>query len=137
MQIELINYGGRAPERAHYNDAGADVFANTAQGLIIPPHTIKKVPLGFGLKLPDGFVGYVVPRSGMSSNKGITAEVVPIDSGYTGEVHAILYNANDTPYTVNPGDKIAQLVIHPVILADFTYDKRETRGNHGFGSTGN
>lgn len=140
MKIKLINYSSTelAPQRAHSNDAGADVFANIQNNnkIVIPPHSIRKIPLGFGIELPAGFVAYILPRSGMSANKGITAEVVPIDSGYTGEVHAILYNANRTAYTVFNGDKVAQLVIMPVVIADLTYEEIDNRGDKGFGSTG-
>lgn len=134
MKIKLIDFGGKAPKREHYNDAGADVFASVSH--VIPPHSIAKVPLGFGIELPTGFAAFVVPRSGMSANKGITAELVPIDSGYRGEIHAILYNATDSPYVVSHGDKIAQLVIVPVILASFTYLEQEERGTNAFGSSG-
>jgi len=153
MKIQLIDFGGKEPQRAHYNDAGADVFARvdaknaTGKYLIaekfekeplieILPHTIKKIPLGFGIKLPDGLVAFVVPRSGMSANNGITAEIVPIDSGYTGEIHAIIYNANDRPYYVANGTKIAQLVIMPVLLPTFQLELGDSRGEKGFGSTG-
>lgn len=150
MVIKLIDFGGKQPERAHHNDAGADVFASIRETnfdghddwidklfIEVPPHAIKRIPLGIGLELPDGLVAFVVPRSGMSSNKGITTEVVPIDSGYTGEIHAIVYNATDKPYHIYDGDKIAQLVIVPVILANFTYEDKTVRGDKGFGSTGN
>lgn len=161
MNIKLIDFGGKAPERAHYNDAGADVFAhiciikrvpsgqlgpvgspsNPMQDVVydfidIPPHTIKKIPLGIGLELPDGFVAFVLPRSGMSSNKGITTEVVPVDSGYRGEIHAIVYNANDIVYRISDGDKIAQLVIVPTVIADFTINDSKQRGESAFGSSG-
>lgn len=134
MKIKLIDFGGNAPVRAHYNDAGADVFISV--GTTIDPGSIKKVPLGFGLELPDGFVAFVLPRSGMTSNRGLTAEVVPIDSGYTGEVHAILFNASDSVQVLPRGTKVAQLVVVPTVLAEYTYEKLNDRGNKGFGSTG-
>jgi dUTP pyrophosphatase len=135
MNVKLIMYNGiKLPERNYYNDAGADVFA--AIDCVIEPHSIKKVPLGFGLELPDGFVALVLPRSGMSTNKGITTEAVPIDSGYRGEIHAILYNSNDKAYTVSKGDKIAQLVILPIVLATFHVETKAKRENKGFGSSG-
>lgn len=133
MKIKIIDFGGRQPERAHYNDAGADVFAK--ERTVLWPHTIKKIPLGFGIELPDGTAAFVLARSGKSSNEGITTEVVPIDSGYRGEIHAIVYNANDSKCIIEAGDKIAQLVIFPVIIADFTYEDSEKRGDKGFGST--
>lgn len=145
MKIKLIDFGGKAPHRAHHNDAGADVFANINEtncdswsgvAIDVKPHTIRKIPLGIGLELPDGFVAFILPRSGMTANKGLTAEVVPIDSGYKGEIHAIVYNANDTTARIYNGDKLAQLVIVPVVLADFYTDNLEERGDKGFGSTG-
>lgn len=136
MKIKLIDFGGEHPVRAHYNDAGADVFAHLADFEMIAPNTIKKIPLGIGLELPDGFVAFVVPRSGMSANKGLTTELVPIDSGYRGEIHAIVYNASDSWLKISNKDKIAQLVILPAVLADFYIDEKEERGSNAFGSTG-
>lgn len=139
MKIKLIDFGGKAPERAHYNDAGADVFASlrdwTSQE-VVRAGRVKKIPLGIGLELPDGFVAFILPRSGMSSNKGITTEVVPIDSGYRGEIHAIVYNGSGADYLVRDGDKIAQLVIVPTILADFVKETPDEREDSAFGSTG-
>lgn len=138
MKIKLIEFGGKVPERNHYNDAGSDVFARTSPTaeIVVEPGEIKKIPLGFGLILPDGLVAFVLPRSGMAANKGLTTEVVPIDSGYRGEVHAIVHNTNKEPYPIYNGDKIAQLVIIPVILADFDTKTFEERDMKGFGSSG-
>lgn len=149
MLIKLINFGkdfqATPPMRNHYNDAGADVYAHIESHtcdyyedltIEVLPHTIRKIPLGFGLELPNGFVAFVVPRSGASTTKGITTEMVPIDSGYRGEIHAIVYNANDYPIRIANGDKIAQLVIVPVVLSDFTFDDQRERGDKAFGSSG-
>lgn len=135
MVIKLIDYNGRAPERNHMNDAGADVFAK--EKTLLKAGEITKVPLGFGIHLPNGFVGFVLPRSGMSSNYNLTTEVVPIDSGYTGEIHAIMYNANKEDVVVKQGTKVAQLVIVPTVLASFTYQDLDERGTKGFGSSDN
>ncbi len=138
MKIKLIDFGGTPPQRAHFNDAGADVFASIKEGeeLILPPHKVTKVPLGIGIELPDGFVAFVAPRSGLSSKHGLTTELVPIDSGYRGEIHAIVYNASDKHVAIKDGYKIAQLVIVPTILATFQYEEEKQRGTSGFGSTG-
>lgn len=134
MKIKLINFGGKAPVRAHYNDAGADVFVK--EETILKPHSITKIPLGIGLELPDGFVAFILPRSGMASKNGITTEVVPIDSGYKGEIHAIAYNANNREVIIGKDIRIGQLVIVPTILAEFSFDTGKERGTNGFGSTG-
>lgn len=133
MKIQLIDFGGRSPERAHVNDAGADVFS--PKGMIIEPGQICRIALGFGLRIPDGYAGYIFPRSGLSS-QGIVCELPPIDSGYTGEIHAIISNVGKENYEIKAGDKIGQLVIMPVLIPEFTFEKWKERGADAFGSTG-
>lgn len=136
MKIEVIKFDNyKAPDRAHYNDSGADVFA--AKDIIIPAGKVAKIPTGMGIKLPDGYDAIIHCKSGLSTNKGIIAANAPIDAGYTGEIHAILYNTNDVDYAVEQGTKIGQLVIRPVIYAEFVDSlNKEGRGSNGFGSTG-
>ena len=133
MKIQLIDFGGKSPERAHANDAGADVFSPRNE--VICPGQICRMPLGFGLRIPDGFAGYIFPRSGLSS-QGIVCERPPIDSGYTGEVHAIISNVSKKEYEIKAGDKIGQLVIMPVLIPEFTFEEWKERGTGAFGSTG-
>lgn len=133
MKIKLIDFGGPAPSRKHYNDAGADV--TSPKDYIIGPHTSRKIPLGFGLEIPDGYTGFIFPRSGLCS-KGISCELSPIDSGYRGEVHAIITNHNDYEIKFLADDRIGQLVILPVVLPDFVKALGKERGTGAFGSTG-
>lgn len=134
MKVKVIDFGyENLPHRAHANDAGADVYSTI--DAVIAPNTVAKIPLGFGLEIPDGYAGFIFPRSGMTA-KGITAELPPIDSGYRGEVHAILTNNSRDHYTVNKGDRVGQLVIVPVIIADFITEDITQRGDGAFGSTG-
>jgi dUTP pyrophosphatase len=136
MKIKIIDYGiteDKLPFRAHYNDAGADVFATTNYN-IQPGETIK-IPLGFGLELPDGYAGFIFPRSGLSS-KGIVCELPPIDSGYTGEIHAIVSNVSKRDYYVMRGDRIGQLVVTPIVIAEFVKITGDNRDNTAFGSSG-
>lgn len=136
MKIEIIDYGlpyDRLPFRAHYNDAGADVFVH--KDLIISPGKVATLPLGFGLKLPDGYAGFIFPRSGLSK-KGVVCELPPIDSGYTGEIHAIISNVGSEPYMIKNGDRIGQLVIMPVVAADFVTDLGTARNDTAFGASG-
>ena len=134
MKVRIIKFreNVKLPFRAHYNDAGADVYA--LEYTEIEPHTTVKLPLGFGIELPDGFQCNVYPRSGLSS-KGIISQIPPIDSGYTGEIHAIITNTTDKLYIINKDDKIAQLVVTPILLVDFVESLGEERGANGFGST--
>ena len=134
MKIKLIEFERfRQPTRAHYNDAGADVYCK--EKTFIWPHETKKIPLGFGVEIPNGFMGLVLPRSGLSS-KGIFTQAAPIDSGYRGEIHAITTNTNNQKYKINEGDRIGQLVIIPIVLADFVTRDLNSREDKGFGSTG-
>lgn len=133
MKIKLLNFGGIKPDRAHYNDAGADVFS--LEDYVINPRETLKVPLGIGLEIPDGYVGFICPKSGLSS-RGLVSELSPIDSGYRGEVHVILHNQSDEKIMINKNKKIGQVVILPVVLAEFSENLDNSRGTGAFGSTG-
>lgn len=138
MKIKVIDFGYDAlPYRAHENDAGADVHVcmHDTDLREIPAHQSMRIPLGMGLVLPDGFAAYVLPRSGLAS-KGIVCEVPPIDSGYRGEIHAIVTNCTNETFTIANGDRIGQLVIMPVVIAEYIAYDIEQRGDKGFGSTG-
>ena len=138
MKIKVIDFGyEKLPFRAHENDAGADVHVclHDAKTLTLGPHVSTKIPLGMGLVLPDGYAAFVYPRSGLAS-KGITCELPPIDSGYRGEIHAIVTNCSDSVVTINNGDRIGQLVVTPVVIAQFITDEIKERGTGAFGSTG-
>lgn len=134
MKIKIIDYGYESkPFRAHENDAGADVYLK--EDVVLPGNTTVKIPLGFGLQLPDGYAAYIYPRSGLAS-KGIVCELPPIDSGYTGEIHAIVTNNTEVRVKLLKGERIGQLVIMPIIIADFITEDIKERGANGFGSTG-
>jgi len=134
MKIKLIDFGYKqAPYRAHENDAGADIYSPIQK--LVKPNTTEAIPLGFGLELPDGFMGCIYPRSGLAT-KGIVCELPPIDSGYRGEIHAIVSNISTTPFVIDIGDRVGQLVITPVILADFVTEDIRQRGAGAFASTG-
>lgn len=132
IKVRLLD-GGAMPARQHYNDAGADVY--TTVGVTLKPHETRRIPLGFSLELPDGFMACVFPRSGKSC-EGLVCELPPIDSGYTDEVCAVVTNLTDKLQKVVGGTRIGQLVVMPVALADFVEDLGDERGDNGFGSTG-
>ncbi|MBQ9680600.1 MAG: deoxyuridine 5'-triphosphate nucleotidohydrolase [Ruminococcus sp.] len=136
MKIRLLDFGvpeDRRPFRPHDNDAGADVYM--PYECTVKPGEIIKIPLGFGIEVPDGFAGYVFPRSSMAV-KGLVCELPPVDSGYRGEIHAIISNVSNKEHTIRKDDRIGQLVIMPVIIADFVSEHGSQRGLGGFGSTG-
>lgn len=133
MKIKIIDYGGKMPERAHYNDSGADCFC--ARDVIIFPGQVIKIPTGVGVNLPDGYDLVVQCKSGLSS-KGIWAANAPVDAGYTGEIHAILCNLGEYPVKISAGEKIGQFVVRPVVYAEFVNELGNERKDSGFGSTG-
>ncbi len=134
MKIKVIKFDNyKEPDRAHYNDSGADVFA--AETVTLWPHETKKVPTGVGVELPDGYDIVVHCKSGLSS-KGIFAANAPVDSGYRGEIHAILCNTTNDKIQIKAGEKIGQLVVRPVIYAEFVDELGEERKDGAFGSTG-
>lgn len=130
----------RLPERAHPGDAGFDLHATEA--VTVPSGDRATVPCGFALALPEGTAGLVLPRSGLALRSGVTVLNAPglIDSGYRGEVIAILVNHDpDEAFTVSPGDRIAQLVIvdlPAVAFVEVAELPESQRGEGGFGSTG-
>ena len=131
---------GEVPTYAHPGDAGADITA--AAAVTLAPGERALVKSGLSIALPHGFVAYVVPRSGLALHHGITLVNSPgtIDAGYRGEIGVIMLNTDrDKSFQIEAGDRIAQLVIHPVVRAEFIPVAQlpgTHRGSGGFGSTG-
>ena len=148
MKIKLSKFKDDLimPVRAHYNDAGIDCFAqedfilqtretkNTFR-YIDDVQYIRMIPLGFGLIVPDGYQAVIKPRSSMNA-KGIITQIGTIDSGYRGEIKAIFINESLDTHFFKKGDKICQIVIEPVVLAEPVLELGDERGEGGFGSTG-
>ncbi|NLM49464.1 MAG: dUTP diphosphatase [Clostridiaceae bacterium] len=121
--------------------AGMDLSACIDSPLTIYPRQRVKVPCGIALAIPKGYVGLIYARSGLGANHGITLPncVGVIDSDYRGEIMCALTNIGDEPYTINPGDRICQIVFTPIAKANLikTDDLDDTgRSSGGFGSTG-
>jgi dUTP diphosphatase len=128
------------PTRAHEGDAGLDLYAYEAAH--IGPGERWSVGTGIALEIPEGHAGLVLPRSGLAREHGIALVNAPglIDSGYRGEVRVLLLNTDPADiFRVEPGDRIAQLVIAPIALAEPIETAALTesaRGDGGFGSSG-
>jgi dUTP pyrophosphatase len=138
VEIEILE-GGIVPRYATYGDAGADLVAS--EGGHVPGRGHVLIKTGIKIAIPYGYVGLVHPRSGLALKKGITVLNAPgtIDAGYRGEVGVILQNTTDLDVYVEPGERIAQLVIQKVETAEFKIVDALTesdRGEGGFGSTG-
>jgi len=129
-----------APSYAHPGDAGADLCSSEAATLA--PGERKTIGTGVSIALPDGFAAFVVPRSGLAARHGITIVNSPgtVDAGYRGEIRVTLLNTDtDVPYDIAAGDRIAQIVVMPVVRARFIPVgelPESERGTRGFGSTG-
>ena len=127
------------PAYAHASDAGMDV--RSVRELVIPPGGRALVPTGLVVNLPAGYEAQVRPRSGLALKAGVTVLNSPgtIDAGYRGEIGVILANFGQDDFKVNVGDRIAQLVIAPVlqpVVVEATEVDSTDRGAGGFGSTG-
>jgi len=121
--------------------SGADLVAALERPLVLEPGQRVAVPTGLVLEIPRGFEGQVRPRSGLALRHGLTVANAPgtIDADYRGELKVLLVNLGSEPVTVTRGERIAQLVIAPVVRAGFhEVDSLGTtpRGSGGFGSTG-
>ncbi len=121
--------------------AGADVCAAVAMPIVLPPGERALIPAGFALEIPEGYEVQVRPRSGLALRAGVTLLNSPgtIDSDYRGPVGVLLANFGREPFTVQRGDRIAQLIVAPVARAVFAECDAfigSTRGHGGFGSTG-
>lgn len=124
------------PMRAHDTDAGADL--RSPIGAVVPARGSSVIDTGVHIQLPHGYVGMLKSKSGLNVKYDITSEGV-IDEGYTGPIKVKLYNNSYSPYFIDRGDKITQLVIVPCEYVSFELveglDDSE-RGGNGFGSTG-
>jgi dUTP pyrophosphatase len=128
------------PTRAHDGDAGLDLYA--CEAAHIGPGERWSVGTGVAVEIPEGHAGLVLPRSGLAKKHGIALVNAPglIDSGYRGELRVLLLNTDPADiFRVEPGDRIAQLVISPVVVAEpveTTALADSVRGDGGFGSSG-
>lgn len=142
VKIEVINKGRQPlPAYATAQSAGMDLRANIPESLTLQPLERRLIPTGLHIALPEGYEAQVRPRSGLALKHGITVLNSPgtIDSDYRGELMVLLINLSQDPFTVNDGERIAQLVIarheQAVLTAVEVLDKTE-RGAGGYGHTG-
>ena len=139
LSFKRIRPAAQLPRYAHASDAGMDV--QSAESLVIPAKARALVPTGLVANIPPGYEIQVRPRSGLAFKKGVTVLNAPgtIDAGYRGEIGVLLVNLGDEPFEITAGDRIAQLVVAPVLQPEIVEasDVDETdRGVAGFGSTG-
>ena len=138
MKIKVLNKNC-VPYRAHEWDAGLDVKAT--EDCVIMPGESKQIGLGVCVEIPNGYVGLLCPRSGLSVRTMLRPSITVgvIDAGYTGEIHQPLTNHGTEKMVIHEGDRIGQLVIVPCLTPklEFVDELEDTeRGSGAFGSTG-
>ena len=141
MELKVtLDTGSFLPERAHRDDAGADL--RTPMRTVVRRHDSAVIDTGVHIDIPSGYAGFLKSKSGLNVNHGIISDGT-IDAGYTGSIKAKIYNLSDEDYIFEAGDKITQIVIEKVELPGFkevkefsTPAKKSARGSKGFGSTG-
>jgi len=143
LELKRLDHGRDLPLPAYQSElaAGLDLLAAVEAPVTLAPGERALVPTGLAMALPAGFEGQVRPRSGLAAKHGVTVLNTPgtIDADYRGEVKVILINLGAEPFEVARGERIAQMVIAPVLQADVreVEDLSKTvRGAGGFGSTG-
>ena len=141
IEYTKLNEYAKEPTRGSAAAAGYDLYAAISDPISIPPHTTVKIGTGLAFALPDSTFAAIFARSGLATKQGLRpANCVGVcDSDYRGEYIVALHNDTDNEQTINPGDRIAQMVLMPYIQMMFkeveSLDKTE-RGEGGFGSTG-
>ena len=139
LAVRRLRSDARLPEQAYDGDAGLDLVA--CEGLVLGPGERAVVPTGIAVEIPAGYAGFVQPRSGLAARHGIGLVNSPglIDSGYRGEIRVVLINTDTSEaFAVEPGMRVAQLVIAPVAavrLVEVEELATSERGSRGFGST--
>ena len=141
VKLKKLTPNAIIPTYGTAQSAGADLYSGMEQPVTIEPGKTEFIHTGIAIAIPEGLVGLVYARSGMACKKGIAPanKVGVIDADYRGEIMVALYNHGNEAVTVEPGDRISQLVLTPFITAAFdqgdSLDETD-RGNGGFGSTG-
>lgn len=138
VKIKRVNDGAKTPIYQHPGDAGMDLFA--AEEVTLGAGEVKAVPTGIKMAIPEGYVGLIWDKSGLSL-QGVHRLAGVVDAGYRSEVKVVMVNLGKTPYVFKQGQKVAQMLIQPVETVEVADvgdgDLDETaRGSGGFGSTG-
>jgi dUTP pyrophosphatase len=153
MQCVLLDPNARVPTRATRDSAGFDLYS--VARVVVPAKGFATIPIGVGIRIPDGFYGMIASRSGLMSKNGIFAGTGIIDSDYRGDIRVVLYNMHpQNDFVVGIGDRIAQLLVqrHENAILGYldlcsaekwaemvsaeTSSGRNERGTRGFGSSG-
>lgn len=141
VNIKKLTDTAKTPTRGSEHAAGYDLYADTKNQVMISPHETEKIGTGLAIEIPDGYFGAIFARSGLAAKEGLRpANCVGVcDSDYRGEYIIAVHNDSDQPRVIDPGERIAQLVVMPYLAVTFEEVTELTdtnRGEGGFGSTG-
>ncbi|MCR5214437.1 MAG: dUTP diphosphatase [Eubacterium sp.] len=141
VNVKKLNPNAVLPTYGSESAAGADLYACMEEDLVIESGQMVLVKTGLAMEIPEGFAGLIYARSGLAIKKGLTPanKVGVIDSDYRGEIMVALYNHSSQPQTIEPGERIAQMVLTPYLKGIFKEADQldqTVRGQGGFGSTG-
>jgi len=141
VRVKKLHPNAKLPTYGSPEAAGADLYACLDEAVTIQPGEVYWVPTGIALEVPKGCAGLVYARSSMGAKRGLAPanKVGVVDSDYRGEIKVVLLNHSKQPQTLEPGERVAQFVITPVLTPVYeeTEDLSDTsRGSGGFGSTG-
>ena len=144
MKLPIINTSGYPnPAYAHVTDSGMDIRTCINEPKTLQPLERFLFPTGIRIDIPEGFEIQVRPRSGLALKHGVTVLNTPatIDAGFRGEIGVILVNLSNEPFTIQPGDRIAQLVLAKIVQCEEfqnveEFEAKERRGEAGYGSSG-
>ena len=137
LKVKLLHSDAKVPTRANSTDAGLDLYSVETD--VISPSSWRSMPTGIAISIPEGYAAFVKPRSGLAAKGAIDILAGVIDSSFRGQIKVVIINHGAMPFVINPGDRIAQLVIqkvelwNPVVVEEL--DETE-RGENGFGSSG-
>lgn len=141
ISVKLLRPGARVPTYGTEASAGADLYACMQDKVEVGPGQSAMIPTGIAMEIPKGYAGLVFARSSMGAKRGLAPanKVGVIDSDYRGEIRVVLYNHSGEPQSIEPGERVAQLLIVPVFTPGFQEAEKLSdtgRGTGGFGSTG-
>jgi dUTP pyrophosphatase len=135
LKVKKIQRDAKLPRYGHQGDAGLDLFSS--MDFVLGKNQVEAVPTGIRVAIPEGHVGLIWDKSGMSL-KGVHRLAGVIDSGYRGEVKVVMINLSDKPFVIDKGMKIAQMLVQPIARVHVVESDLDdtSRGEGGFGSTG-
>lgn len=141
IRVKKLRADAILPTYGSPEAAGADLYACLEEDAVIKPGESRFIPTGLAMEIPKGYAGLIYARSGLACKRGLAPanKVGVVDSDYRGEFMIVLHNHGDQPQTVSHGERIAQLVVTPVLMPAFTECEELTdtqRAAGGFGSTG-